>query len=394
MEVERQRAAIKEEEKRKEEQQRRQEAERQREMQRERERAAAAADAKKATARQTTDKRKLELEKAKENRPPPPAIRPQPSAESLRDKALPPLPQAKAQRFNSTAPHSQDESSRSIPQHIAKIPPKRTLQETDEQVQRPGIQRNAPSYQQNEAQTKRRKTNEIADDSDENATNNLPKMSAPPLRQSSVRQPPIKSIFGNGYSNVPPTAANLQRSTLISQHNTTQTKAAHPLDMTTVSKAPIAFAGPSQPGPSSYKTPARPPNANGKSAMKSAKSAKSSPRFQDGEHIILDEINTDSEDDEEDKPSMVPAWANSPALREALTLQEGIDPTGIFGGPKELDMEAVFNKSKERFHKFRARTSSANWSGEDRLTQDEINKDVEARNKLRRQGFWSYDHMV
>ena len=340
------------------------------------------------------DKRRLELEKAKENRAPPPAVRAQPSVESLKDKALPPLPQAKSQRMNSLVPRSQEDPGRAIVQPTTKVPPKRPLQQDSEEIiSRPPIQRSAPSYQQNDTQSKRRKTNEIVDgDGDENMVESHPKMSAPPIRQSSVRPAPTKSLFGNGYTNVAPTAANLQRSTLISQHNGAQSKPAHPLDMTTVSKAPIAFASSSQQAGSSYKTPARPANASGKSA---AKSAKSSPRYQNGEHIVLEEINTDSEDDDEDdKTKMVPPWATSPALTKQLTLQEGIDPTQIFGGPTGLDMEVVFNKSKERFHKFRARTSSANWSGEDRLTQDEIRKDVEARDKLRRQGFWSYDHMV
>jgi hypothetical protein len=199
-----------------------------------------------------------------------------------------------------------------------------------------------------------------------------------------------KSLFPSGYTTAPPTTGNLQRTTLISQHNMNSSKPTHPMDMAQVSKAPIPFASSSnQP----YKTPARPPHATGKST---AKSAKSSPRYQNGEHINLPEIQTDSEDEDEDEPEKFdrPKWVESPALRENLVLQEGIDPATIFGPPRPLDMEVVFNKSKERFHKFRARTSSANWDGEDRLTQDEIRKDVEARDKLRRQGFWTYDNMV
>lgn len=395
LELERQRAAIREEEKRKEEIQRRQEAERQREIQREKERAAAAADAKKAASRQAMDKRRLELEKAKESRAPPPAIRSQPSAEVLHDKALPALPQAKAQRMNTAAPRSQDEYGRPINHPSTKAPPKRPLQQdTDEHHSRPAVQRNGPSYQQNEAQSKRRKTSENFE-GEEEIVESHPKMSAPPIRQSSVRPKdvPTKSLFASGYANVPPTATNLQRSTLISQHTINQSKPTHPLDMTQISKAPIAFAGQSQQNGQTHKTPARPTNLAGKSA---AKSAKSSPRYPNGENIVLQEINTDSEDEEEDDKSKfpLPAWAESPALKIQLGKQEGLDPTDIFGGPKELVMEEVFNKSKEKFHKFRARTSSANWSGEDRLTQDEIRKDVEARDKLRRQGFWSFDHMV
>ena len=51
----------------------------------------------------------------------------------------------------------------------------------------------------------------------------------------------------------------------------------------------------------------------------------------------------------------------------------------------------VFSKDKGRWHKFRARTSSANWSGSDRLTEEEERRDLRARDKIRKQGGWSYD---
>lgn len=175
-----------------------------------------------------------------------------------------------------------------------------------------------------------------------------------------------------------------------------QSKPAHPMDMAQVSKAPIPFASSSSYGnPQPYKTPARPgaQAGAGKSGAKSA--AKSSPRYQNGENIDLPEIHTDSEDEDSDAGDF-PAveWTNSPALRERLINQEGINPADIFGLPGALNMEEVFSKSKDRFHKFRARTSSANWTGQDRLTEDEIRKDIEARDKLRRQGGWTYDSMV
>ena len=208
---------------------------------------------------------------------------------------------------------------------------------------------------------------------------------------------PTKSLFPSGYANAPPPPANLQRATLISQHNLNQSKPAHPMDMAQVSKAPIPFASSSsQANSQSHKTPARPgaPANAGKSAGKSA--ARSSPRYQNGENIELPEINTDSEDDDDDdKDNFVPlAWANSPALRTQLAKQETIDPSEVFGQPGPLNMEEVFPKSKDRFHKFRARTSSANWSGQDRLTEDEVRKDLEARDRVRRQGGWTYDSMV
>jgi hypothetical protein len=204
LEVERQRAAIKEEERRKEEQQRRQEAERQRELQRERERAAAAADAKKAASRQAIEKRRLEMEKAKETRAPPPAVRPQPSGDlthaMLQEKPLPPAPvqrpelaQSKPPRMvNAPAqrPQPQEDLGRSVNstlQNTTKAPPKRPLQqESEDHHARPTLQRNGPSYQHNEQQSKRRKTSQEFDD-DEDMTEPQPKMTAPPIRQSSSR---------------------------------------------------------------------------------------------------------------------------------------------------------------------------------------------------------------
>lgn len=299
--------------------------------------------------------------------------------------------------MNSIAPRSQEELNRpATSMHAStKAPPKRPLQqETDDYHSRPAMQRSGPSYQQNESHSKRRKTSENFED-DEDLTENHPKMTAPPIRQSTARPKEFvtKSLFPSGYATAPSTG-NLQRNTLVSQHNNNQSKAAHPLDMTQISKAPIAFAsGSNQQNGQSHKTPARPAHPAGKSA---AKSARASPRYQNGENIILPEVQTDSEDEDEEEKAKMPLlpWTNSPAIKEQLMRQEGMDASMIFGGPKELDMEAVFSKNKEKFPKFRARTSSANWSGEDRLTQDEIKKDVEARDKLRRQGFWTYDHIV
>ncbi|CZT01041.1 related to vesicular transport-associated repeat protein Tb-291 [Rhynchosporium graminicola] len=408
-EVERQRAAIKEEERRKEEQQRRDEVERQREMQKERERANALADAKKSASRQAIEKRRLEMEKAKETRAPPPAIRPQASADLARamDKALPPVPQQRSDLGQSKPPRMvnghqrpQEDMGRSVNtsmQNSTKAPPKRPLQQdTDDFHSRPTLQRSGPSYQEQQAK-RARLTPEFEDEDD--LTEDHPKMTAPPIRQSSVRQKdaPTKSLFPSGYANAPP-PTTLQRSTLISQHQMNQTKPAHPMDMAQLSKAPIPFASSSNHGNAQpHKTPARPgaPYGAGKSAAKSG--ARSSPRYQNPEEIELDEIHTDSEDEdsENDGDKMkTSAWVESPALRKAIIEQEGTNPADIFGLPGALNMEEVFSKSKDRFHKFRARTSSANWSGQDRLTEDEIKRDIEARDKLRRQGGWTYDSMV
>jgi hypothetical protein len=174
-----------------------------------------------------------------------------------------------------------------------------------------------------------------------------------------------------------------------------QAKPAHPMDMAQTSKATITFAPNSaQASGPTHKTPARPagPTATGgKSTGKP--SAKSSPRYQNGDSIDLPEIHTDSEDEDSDDGGAsnfpVPGWANSPALRSGLIRQEGIDPATVFGLPGEIRLEEVF-KNKDRQARFRARTSSANWSGSDRLTEEEVRRDLEARERLRREGGWSY----
>ncbi|TVY14643.1 Inner centromere protein-related protein pic1 [Lachnellula arida] len=396
-EVERQRAANKEEERRKEEQQRRQEAERQRELQRERERANSAADAKKAASRQAIEKRRQEMERAKQMGAPPPAVRPQTAG---MHKELPPVPVQRNEMGQAKAGRPQEEVGKPVNggmQNSSKVPPKRPLQQDDEHT-RPPMQRNGPSYHNNEPHSKRRKTSERFDDDDEDDMEDHPKMTAPPIRQSSSRPKDVqtKSLFPSGYANVPP-SNNLQRNTLISQHTMNQSKPAHPMDMAQVSKGPIPFASSSsQANAQPYKTPARPgtSTANGKSVAKST--SKPSPKYQNGENIELPEINTDSEDSDDEAGASFPvsSWADSPVLREQLARQEPMDPSKIFGNPGPLNMEEVFSKSKDRFGKFRNRTSSANWSGIDRLTEDEIRKDLQARDKLRRQGGWSYDSMV
>jgi hypothetical protein len=163
----------------------------------------------------------------------------------------------------------------------------------------------------------------------------------------------------------------------------------HILDISQMSKGSIPFAPPAN----AHKTPARIATIN--AALSVAKAvARPSPKFPNGESIELPEIQTEDEDDSENeggKQHQVPDWAESSNLHRVLVQQESIDPHKIFGPPARLIMEEVFSKSKDRWHKFRARTSSANWSGTDKLTEDEIRRDMQARDKIRRDGGWSYD---
>ncbi|KAG6336667.1 hypothetical protein ID866_2414 [Astraeus odoratus] len=99
------------------------------------------------------------------------------------------------------------------------------------------------------------------------------------------------------------------------------------------------------------------------------------------ESIELPDINSeysDSEDEDRVRTFDPPAWAQSPELRQALQMQSTVNPDEIFGAIRPLRMEEMFRTRQSRF---RARTSSANWSGADRLTVDEI------REYERRMGF-------
>jgi hypothetical protein len=197
----------------------------------------------------------------------------------------------------------------------------------------------------------------------------------------------MKSLFPSGYATASgPSHGSMHKGPHAIPQHMQHGKAGHPLDMAQTSKAPINFA----PNPA-HKTPARPAgpmNPSGKSTSKP--SAKASPRYQNGDSIDLPEIHTDSEEDSDDGGDFaVPDWANSPNLAAGIMAQESLDPASVFGPPGELKMEEVF-RNKERWGRFRQRTSSANWSGSDRLTEEEVQRDLVARERLRREGGWSY----
>ncbi|KAH9887138.1 hypothetical protein F4778DRAFT_757336 [Xylariomycetidae sp. FL2044] len=374
-EIERKRAAMQEEEKRQEQQRR---AEEQRRKEEERKQANMQAEAKKNAQRQAM------LEKAKQTRAPPPPLRSQPNGppEYSRDEAAPSRPPS---RMNSAVNTMLSAST--------KTSGKRPLQQdaSEESAPRQGQARAAMALQPKESK-RMRMTDELDNDVE---TEKQSSLKGAPVRPSGgyKKEMPTKSMFPVGYANASQHGArDLFKTTLTSQH-ATQVKTAHPLDMAQVSKAAIPFAPNPNPAGPSHKTPARPQGVMAaKSAAKSA--TRSSPRFQNGESIELPEINTDDEDDDEyddGGKDMVAAWADSPNLRRALVEQETQDPFQVFGAPGPLNLEEVFSKNKEKFTKFRARTSSANWSGADRLTEEDIRKDLAARDRMRREGGWSYE---
>ena len=98
------------------------------------------------------------------------------------------------------------------------------------------------------------------------------------------------------------------------------------------------------------------------------------------ETIELPDINSEySDSEDEDRPKRdLPDWAKSPDIAAALQQQSTINPDDIFGRIGPLRMEEIF---RTRHSRFRARTSSANWTGTDELTREE------EREYARRMGF-------
>lgn len=88
------------------------------------------------------------------------------------------------------------------------------------------------------------------------------------------------------------------------------------------------------------------------------------------EAIELPDIKSEySDSDDEDRPKTeVASWAQSPDIRAAMKEQEAHNPDDIFGPMRPLSMEEVF---RARAGKFRARSSSANWGGQDGVTPQE-----------------------
>ena len=144
----------------------------------------------------------------------------------------------------------------------------------------------------------------------------------------------------------------------------------------------IPFADAPNPPHTAYKTPSH--NAHGR-----MQPAKPSPQYTNGDNISLPDVHTDSEDEDDGDGFNPPEWARTPEVFEALIRQDAIDGGEVFGPVAPLHMEEIF-KNKERQKRFRDRTSSANWLGQDRLTEDEIRKDLADREKMRRDGGWTY----
>ncbi|PVH98988.1 hypothetical protein DM02DRAFT_672988 [Periconia macrospinosa] len=113
-------------------------------------------------------------------------------------------------------------------------------------------------------------------------------------------------------------------------------------------------------------------------------------QFPNGDDIELPAcLDSDDDSDAEADPFEQPSWVDTPNLRELLTQQQLVDPEAIFGPIAPLNMEQMF-PDRERHKKFRQRTSSAYWAN-DQVTEEEKRKEREARERLVREGAWTYN---
>ncbi|PWY94602.1 hypothetical protein BO94DRAFT_531547 [Aspergillus sclerotioniger CBS 115572] len=344
-ELERKRAAQQQEETRRQEMRSRAEAERRERL--------AAEDPKKAAHMQAIEKRRLENQRRLERQG---SQQPEASQRSELGSARP------ASRLGSIQPFNR---SINQPQPNPAKPPKRGLD--DETSHRPTAPKTATM--QPSGESKRRRT----EDEQSRMSSMRPAM-APPIRQSNIRKP---SIFGH----TQPSVAHQSGSSIFKAAQAQ--RPAHPLDMAKYASGKIPFAEPSNAQPAAHRTPA---------ASSSQKvPVKESPNYPNGENINLPEIATDSEDEDSDAEMLpVPKWAQPKELESLLRQQEGMEVDSIFGPIAPFSLEETF-KSDKKIKKFRERTSSANWSGADGLTQEEIRRDLAERQRLRLNGGWSFN---
>ncbi|GFG22853.1 inner centromere protein-related protein pic1 [Aspergillus udagawae] len=280
-----------------------------------------------------------------------------------------PLSQAArpASRLGSIQPFSRTINP---PQPNPAKPPKRGLDE--EASYRPAAMKS--STVQPSGESKRRKTED-----EHNPMSAIRPTMAPPIRQSGIRKESMKPpMYGHGQTSMHQPGSSIFKTAQ-------PQRPAHPMDMAKYASGKIPFAEPSNavsqlPG---HKTP-------GTSSSQRAP-AKPSPNYPNGDNIHLPEIATDSEDEDSDAEMLpVPKWAQPKELENILRQQEGMEADSIFGPIAPFSLEETF-KADKKIKKFRERTSSANWSGADGLTQEEIRRDLAERQRLRLNGGWTFD---
>jgi hypothetical protein len=201
----------------------------------------------------------------------------------------------------------------------------------------------------------------------------------PPSKEK--KDPPVTRITKPGHIANSKTATVTKQPSTSSLNRTTTVKAT-PAEKSVVKPVPILASGKGK-----SKVIADPEDRQLKKAKQSQTAANAHPERPKteppvtSEMIELPEPNSeysDSEDEGGQRKPEAPEWTQSPELRAALESQSRVNPDDIFGPVRPLRMEDIF---RTRTSRFRARTSSANWSGPDGLKQEE------EREYARRMGF-------
>ena len=208
-------------------------------------------------------------------------------------------------------------------------------------------------------------------------TQKKPEVKKPPSKEAQ----PTRSIKPPSSSNAPPTTGKGGATLKALSKQPAAVASSNPNTKQTVNDAPAPKPVASS---SNLKVKGKAP-ANDKDEVHRAKGhAVQTPRQPPpvpSESIELPDINSEySDSEDEDRPRTFdpPEWAQSPELRQQLVQQSRLNPDEIFGRIGPLRMEEIFRTRQSRF---RARTSSANWSGADQLTEQE------ERDYARRMGF-------
>ena len=378
-------------------------------QQKESERVAAIEDPKKNNQKQTIEQRRLDLNKKEQQHD-----APRPAHDSgrpgLTERLHPHVPQRPGLGASRPLPKPTEVQDLPRPPMASTAGAKRILDfDQEDELARPSRPIAGQHYQPNES--KRRRTE------DEETSEQLQRPTmAPPIRMSSIKRVSFDydganvvsnmlqdgfktSVFNGNYPMAPPPAsmhAGPSRPPALSQTLQQQPQmqsaypprpAGHPADMAKYTNGKIPFADAPNPSQSAYKTPIAKHHGTAEVTPKT-----SSPMFQNGEHIVLDEIETSEDEDsdeEREKKDRMPEWARTPNMNQILLQQETIDTDAIFGPIPPANLEEWFTKNKSHLRGLRMRTSSANWLGADRLTEEEVRSDVEARSKLTKDGGWS-----
>ena len=377
-------------------------------QQKESERVATIEDPKKNTQKQPIEQRRLDLSKKEQQHD-----APRPANDSgrpgLNERPHPHVPQRPGLGASRPLPKPAEMQDFPRPPTASTAGAKRIIDfDQEDELARPSRPIAGQNYQPNES--KRRRT----EDEETLEQPQRPTM-APPIRMSNIKRVSSEcdgvnvvsyvtqdgfksSMFNGNYPMAPPPAsmhAGPSRPPAVPQTLQQQPQmqsaypprpVGHPADMAKYTNGKIPFADVPNPPQPAYKTPISKHHGTAGPTPKT-----SSPMFQNGEHIVLDEIETSEDEDseEEREKDKMPEWARTPNMNQILLQQETIDTDAIFGPIPPADLEEWFTKNKSHLRGLRMRTSSANWFGADRLTDEEVRNDVEARNKMTKDGGWS-----